>query len=139
MDTQEANFTPTKRFFVDMLTRDIGLEDAILDLLDNCLDGVARSMKKNPDDIDYTGFKAEITFDGKSFKISDNCGGIPTDSIGYAFRMGKPKDVPSEELATVGVYGIGMKRSIFKIGNHCTIETQSLGKVDLRGLTSLLY
>ena len=31
---------PTKAFFVKMLTRDIELADAILDLLDNCVDGV---------------------------------------------------------------------------------------------------
>ena len=34
--------SPTKEFFVEMLTRDIDLTDAILDLLDNCLDGVLR-------------------------------------------------------------------------------------------------
>lgn len=121
---RQADFTPTKRFFVDMLTRDIDLADAILDLLDNCLDGVARSQKKNPEDIDYAGYKAEINFNTKEFVIEDNCGGIPRDSANYAFRMGKPLDAPTEDLATVGVYGIGMKRSIFKIGNHCEIETQ---------------
>lgn len=36
---------PTKEFFVGMLTRDIELNDAILDLLDNCLDGVVRQKK----------------------------------------------------------------------------------------------
>jgi hypothetical protein len=30
----EIDASPTKTFFVDMLTRDIELEDAILDLLD---------------------------------------------------------------------------------------------------------
>ena len=34
--------TPVKSFFVDMLTRDIELVDAILDLLDNCVDGILR-------------------------------------------------------------------------------------------------
>ena len=43
-----AKGTPTKEFFVGMLTRDIELSDAILDLLDNCLDGVVRQ-KKNID------------------------------------------------------------------------------------------
>lgn len=37
---------PTKEFFVGMLTRDIELNDAILDLLDNCLDGVVRQKKR---------------------------------------------------------------------------------------------
>ena len=39
--------SPTKRFFVDMLTRDIDLKDAVLDLLDNCVDGLMRSLGKN--------------------------------------------------------------------------------------------
>ena len=39
---KKANGAPTKEFFVGMLTRDIELSDAILDLLDNCLDGVVR-------------------------------------------------------------------------------------------------
>ena len=38
----QAQASPTKRFFVSMLTRDISLADAILDLLDNCLDGAMR-------------------------------------------------------------------------------------------------
>ena len=36
--------SPTKSFFVDMLTRDIYLKDAILNLLDNCIDGIQRRM-----------------------------------------------------------------------------------------------
>jgi hypothetical protein len=122
--TPVADFTPTKRFFVQMLTRDIDLNDAILDLLDNSLDGVARSQKKNPDEIDYHGYEAEITVTKSYFEIKDNCGGIPTASLDYAFRMGKPEKIDSNEtLATVGVYGIGMKRSIFKIGTLCEIAT----------------
>ena len=37
-----AKTSPSKSFFVDMLTRDIELKDALLDLLDNCMDGVVR-------------------------------------------------------------------------------------------------
>lgn len=41
-----AQATPTKQFFVSMLTRDISLDDAILDLLDNCLDGAMRVARR---------------------------------------------------------------------------------------------
>ena len=34
---------PTKAFFVTMITRDITLEDCILDLIDNSVDGAWRS------------------------------------------------------------------------------------------------
>lgn len=43
MGSNTVNSSPTKNFFINMLTRDISLNDAILDLLDNCLDGALRS------------------------------------------------------------------------------------------------
>ena len=116
--------TPVKSFFVEMLTRDISLVDAILDLLDNCVDGILRQKGNSAGETPYKGFKAQIMFDENSFSISDNCGGIPWSMQKYAFRMGKdPKDRESD-LPTVGVYGIGMKRAIFKIGKQCLISTR---------------
>lgn len=44
--TDTAQASPTKQFFVSMLTRDISLADAILDLLDNCLDGAMAGQRK---------------------------------------------------------------------------------------------
>ena len=127
----KAMGTPTKQFFVNMLTRDIDLRDAILDLLDNCLDGVVRQKKK----VDlkwnkeyYSGFHAKITITSDKFVIEDNCGGIPLDiARKYAFRMGKdPEDSEGNaDLPTVGVYGIGMKRAIFKMGNSAKIISKS--------------
>ncbi|MDH4868944.1 ATP-binding protein [Alcaligenes nematophilus] len=115
-----ASATPTKRFFVDMLTRDIELGDAILDLLDNCLDGVIRKLgpqKKNTSLKPYENFKAEITINETYFQIKDNCGGIPLElAENYAFRFGRADKSRDTDLATVGVYGIGMKRALFKIG-----------------------
>lgn len=127
-----ASGAPTKAFFVGMLTRDIELEDAILDLLDNCLDGVVRSqpLKDKLNDTDYyKGFQAEINISPDKFQIIDNCGGIPRDTaMKYAFRMGRStlnddaNNNPS--LPTVGIYGIGMKRAIFKIGKCAKVFTK---------------
>ena len=123
--TYEAvNASPVKSFFVSMLTRDIKLEEAILDLLDNCVDGILRS-SESKGARPYEGFKAEITFDASSFSIFDNCGGIPWDLRDYAFRMGRSPDRPRDAPGSVGVYGIGMKRAIFKIGKHCLISTRN--------------
>ena len=118
---------PVKSFFVDMLTRDIELVDAILDLLDNCVDGILRLKGDYSDQMStpYEGFEAEIEFDENSFSIFDNCGGIPWDLHDYAFRMGKEAEHMDSDLPTVGVYGIGMKRAIFKIGRQCLISTQN--------------
>ena len=129
-----VNATPVKSFFVSMLTRDIQLEEAILDLLDNCVDGIARIRKSleigsltGTDDSDepYKGFGAEIKFDKDSFSISDNCGGIPWELSDYAFRMGRDPKRKLDATGIVGVYGIGMKRAIFKMGKSCLISTQS--------------
>ena len=46
MGSNTVNSSPTKNFFINMLTRDISLNDAILDLLDNCLDGALRSQNQ---------------------------------------------------------------------------------------------
>lgn len=116
--------TPTKRFFVEMLTRDIALEDAILDLLDNCVDGAMRSQKVKRGDIhDFSGYRADITFDRGSFAISDNCGGIPLNvAKGYAFKMGRPESATdNDNIPTVGAYGIGMKRALFRLGRRAEV------------------
>lgn len=36
---------PTKQFFIEMITRDISIEDAIMDLVDNSIDGAIRINK----------------------------------------------------------------------------------------------
>lgn len=116
---------PAKRFFVEMLTRDIELSDAVLDLLDNCVDGAIRSgPKKKKTDKPYEGYFAKISISDKKFTIEDNCGGIEKKlAEQYAFRFGRPaeRDKDESDMATVGVYGIGMKRAIFKIGSSSTI------------------
>ena len=124
MTDERVDASPTKSFFVSMLTRDIKLEDAILDLLDNCVDGILRSgIKEDPKP--YSDFWAKIEFDSQSFTIKDNCGGIPWKYHEQAFRMGRSPGQDSSVRNSVGVYGIGMKRAIFKIGRRCNISTQS--------------
>lgn len=125
--------SPTKRFFVDMLTRDIDLKDAVLDLLDNCVDGVMRKLGKDFGAAEdktqpYNGFWADVRFSKTEFQISDNCGGISKDlAKKSAFRLGRPKQaLPSDKnIPTVGTYGIGMKRAIFKIGRECEVQSNT--------------
>lgn len=121
---EPVSAAPVKSFFVSMLTRDIKLEEAILDLLDNCVDGILRS-KHVESDKPYEGNWAEISFGGGTFSITDNCGGIPRTLSKYAFRMGRDPKRELEAKGVVGVYGIGMKRAIFKMGKSCEISTRS--------------
>lgn len=126
-----ANGSPTKEFFVEMLTRDIELNDAILDLLDNCLDGVVRTCSekdKLQEEDFYTSYEASINLSATEFSIMDNCGGIPRDTAeNYAFRMGRVPTTQTDH-PTIGIYGIGMKRAIFKIGRAATVYTQNAGQ-----------
>ena len=52
MTEQMANAYPKKKFFVDMFTRDISLEDCLLDLIDNSIDGLIRSKQLDTRNID---------------------------------------------------------------------------------------
>lgn len=115
---------PTKQFFVSMLTRDISLADAILDLLDNCLDGALRVAKGEK--VDYAKHFVKIKLSGNEFSIEDNCGGIPREvAKNYAFKMGRePDDKRDSDSETIGMYGVGMKRAIFKMGREALVRTR---------------
>lgn len=126
-DTAEA--IPTKQFFVSMLTRDINLADAILDLVDNCLDGALRVADGGV--VDYSQHFVDITLNNKLFSIEDNCGGIPREiAKNYAFKMGRePDDERDAENETIGMYGVGMKRAVFKMGRDAKVRTRYNGDV----------
>ena len=89
-DMPDANAHPKKRFFIEMFTRDIPLSDCILDLIDNCFDGLARTGRLQMHTVSDTIFSKKDTvaqnksdrphirleFDREQFQIIDNCGGI---------------------------------------------------------------
>jgi len=63
----KATANPTKEFFVKMITRDITLEDCILDLIDNSVDGAWRSEGSRPmglaEDADLSKYSIAIFLD----------------------------------------------------------------------------
>ncbi len=125
----EAYGQAQKDFFIDMLTRDISLTDCILDLLDNCVDGAARELQRRRIVVSspkrFEGFSARIEIARDKFSIADDCGGIPTRiAKDYAFAFGKREGSP-EPKHSIGLYGIGMKRAIFKIGDVIKIKSIS--------------
>ncbi|UOD30871.1 ATP-binding protein [Massilia violaceinigra] len=126
----KAIANPSKSFFIAMLTRDIDLVDCMLDLLDNTVDGINSMAKRNEIVLDeekpYHGFSVDITFDRSHFSIKDKSGGIPIDvATDYAFRFGRPDFAPDLLDGSIGLYGIGMKRAIFKIGNLVSIQSST--------------
>ena len=111
----------SKEFFVEMLVKDISLPMAIHDLIDNCIDGALR-LRGNKR---FDGLKVDLQLSHKEFSIIDNCGGIDLEiARDYAFRFGRPKDAPSLSHS-IGRFGVGMKRAIFKLGQSFTLSSTS--------------
>jgi hypothetical protein len=107
---------PTKDFFISMLTRDISLLSSIIDLVDNSVDAAISSEG-------YEGKCVELMLSNDSFEIIDNCGGISRSAAEeYAFKFGRPASAPLTPH-TVGRFGVGMKRALFKIGSNFTVES----------------
>lgn len=113
---------PTKAFFVSMLVRDIDLGDSVVDLIDNCVDGARRQRGPGP----YEGLWVDLRFDSTSFEIEDNCGGMDISiAREYAFRFGRDEDDPQRVDHSIGQFGVGMKRTLFKLGNRFVVESRT--------------
>ncbi|MFD1720295.1 ATP-binding protein [Amnibacterium endophyticum] len=116
-DPRMIDASAEKRFFIEMLTKDIELLPAIADLVDNSVDGARAGTRA------LSEYRIEITASGDRFEIVDNAGGISADiARNYAFKFGRPsafKGTPG----SVGQFGIGMKRAIFKLGTHFRVES----------------
>jgi hypothetical protein len=128
-----ADAHPTKSFFVRMITRDIALQDCILDLIDNSIDGAWDLCGSRPtgltQHVDLSPYHIEIKLSANEFSIRDNCGGISLrDATEYAFTFGRDDEdeetlEEQKEDYSIGVYGIGMKRAAFKIGRKITVRS----------------
>lgn len=119
----EIDAMPTKQFFVDMLIKDIPLERAVLDLVDNCIDG-AKRLRPNVGE-NFDGLKISISIDSDKFCIADNCGGFDIDTAKeYAFRFGRAKQARATPFS-IGQFGVGMKRALFKFGREFKIDSST--------------
>lgn len=124
LSDDEIDVTPTRALFVEMLTRDIQLDRAVLDLVDNCIDG-AKRLRPLPDQ-DFEGLEIRIVLDTEKFEIHDNCGGIGIETARhYAFRFGRAKGMTATP-GSVGQFGVGMKRALFKFGHKFEVVSQTV-------------
>jgi hypothetical protein len=114
--TNSVNAHPTKEFFISMLTRDISSDRAILDLIDNSIDAANQN--------NITDANIKISLNDAEFSIYDNAGGIDLETAKtYAFRFGRSSKNPLTPNS-VGQFGVGMKRTLFKLGNAFYVESQ---------------
>jgi hypothetical protein len=120
-DANIVRAAPTKRFFISVLVKDIYMMDAIVELVDNSID----SARSKFGTTSLRGIFIDIKYDQYQFQIADNAGGIPIEQAkNYAFRFGRPDDAPKTP-GTVGEFGVGMKRALFKLGRHFLIESRT--------------
>lgn len=122
--------------FISLLTRDISLSDAFLDLIDNSINSAIKSSNVNilkPDDFfayiansKSPKFRVDIVTSEIKVVIKDNCGGISTQAAQdevFIFGASPDDDRTDDKLS---VYGIGLKRAIFKLGNNIEISSDHL-------------
>lgn len=94
--------------------------ETIPEFIDNSIDGAERLRGEGALD----GLRVELNIDEDRVIIADNCGGIPRElAENYAFRFGRPDEISQEFESTIGKFGVGMKRSIFKLGRKFLVES----------------
>jgi hypothetical protein len=106
-----------------MLTRDIDVRPAIVELIDNSIDG-AKKIRK---DKGYKGLFIKISMSQDKFIIEDNCGGIDIETAQkYAFQFGRSSDRENDLHGYfTGIFGIGMKRALFKLGKKFEVISKT--------------
>ncbi|WP_287361765.1 ATP-binding protein [Mesorhizobium sp.] len=135
----EAKAHAEKRLFISLLTRDISLADAFLDLLDNSINAAVKATGlQEGNAADYVAlltkpakprFTIQIEFDGTKVAISDDCGGISSeDASTKVFVFGAEDESHLDDR--LSVYGIGLKRAMFKLGNQIDMESQHPKSID---------
>ena len=114
MTKGKIDASPTKKLFIDILTKDISVKACILDLIDNSVDSYIWNEISDRREI-------RLNISKNQLEIFDNCGGIERDFLKTeVFRFGA--DIKRNK-PTLGIYGIGMKRAILKMGETILMET----------------
>ena len=125
----EALASPEKRLFISLITRDISLADAFLDLVDNSINAaiapIASRLKTAADYVAVLDEHAhevlssiKILITETKISISDNAAGISAAlAREHVFKFGRA-DADKESTDRLSVYGIGLKRAMFKMGNR---------------------
>ena len=123
VQNKKVDASPTKGFFIYMLTRDIDVRPAIVELIDNSIDG-AKKIRK---DKGYKGLFIKIRMSQDKFIIEDNCGGIDIETAQkYAFQFGRSSDRENDLHGYfTGIFGIGMKRALFKLGKKFEVISKT--------------
>lgn len=132
--TRDADASPEKRLFVSLITRDITLSAAFLDLIDNSINSAVEpysdklTTAQGYNDLLLDGsikpnVSISVELSSDRVAITDDATGISADDASnHVFKFGRSSDEehPRDRLS---VYGIGLKRALFKLGNRIQISS----------------
>lgn len=133
-DTIPADASPEKWLFISLLTRDISLGAAFLDLIDNSVNAAVQPFAgrlETADDylavLDDASVEPAVDIDveisNDSISITDTAPGIALETArDHVFRFGRGA-TNVDDTDRLSVYGLGLKRAFFKAGKHVTIES----------------
>ena len=138
-----ADARPEKRLFISLLTRDIPLIAAFLDLLDNSINAAvephsdrlktaADYMEVFEDEAVNPAVSIKVELNTTSVSIRDNAAGISAKTaVDHVFKFGRGSN-EAHESDRLSVYGIGLKRAMFKLGNKILMTSDHVeGGFDL--------
>ncbi|WP_213385063.1 ATP-binding protein [Acinetobacter pittii] len=116
-----ADTRPTKEYLVNGITKDVTIEECIFDLIDNSIDAYSR--KENELVSDFNKYTIEINLSKNHFSIKDYGKGIKLEAlINETLRFGTKT---SHHTTSIGFYGIGLNRALFKLGKDINISSET--------------
>ena len=131
-ETIFADANPEKRLFISLLTRDIPMIAAFLDLIDNSVNAALEPFANRlgtadgyvtvlEDDNVQPNTVIRITISEQRVKIVDNAPGISLEHARkHVFKFGRSIQ-DENESDRLSVYGLGLKRAFFKLGRRVQI------------------
>jgi hypothetical protein len=108
----DIDATPTKRIYLNIIA-DYDLPTAICELIDNALDAKSR---------DAVTVNVQVDTDQQSIKVVDQSGGVPEDELRKLVTPGESS--MTGEDPTIGIFGVGSKRSVIALAQHVRIRTR---------------
>lgn len=129
-----ADASPEKRLFISLITRDIPLVAAFLDLIDNSINSAVEPFSQQlltandylrvfQDEEISPSVDISLEINSERVEIIDTATGISARTAqDHVFKFGRGLD-EKHDADRLSVYGIGLKRAIFKLGNKITISS----------------
>ena len=136
-ETTFAQANPEKRLFISLLTRDIPLIAAFLDLIDNSVNAALEPFADRLETADgyvnvledrnvQPDIDIQITISDQRVEITDNAPGISLElAKRHVFKFGRSSQ-DENESDRLSVYGLGLKRAFFKLGRRVRIVSDHI-------------